>query len=84
MKGKVIVSNKDFRFAAIASGDGDILIVEALDGDRFSIGNDVNTRGLGYADQGRMQNLSTGEEVEVLVQDVVSSMEEAISKCQGR
>ena len=84
MKGKVILSNKDFMFAAIACADGDILIVEALDGDRFSIGNDVNTRGLGYADQGRMQNLSTGEEVEVLVQDVVSSMEEAISKCQGR
>jgi hypothetical protein len=31
-----------------------------------------------------MQNLSTGEEVEVLVQDVVNSKEEAVLKCQGR
>ena len=84
MKGKVILSNKDFMFAAIACADGEILIVEALDGDRFFIGHDVNTRGLGYADQGRMQNLSTGEEVEVLVQDVVSSKEDAVLKCQGR
>jgi hypothetical protein len=41
----------------------------------------VNTRRLGYADQGRVRNISTGEEVEILVQDVVSSMEDAISKC---
>jgi hypothetical protein len=83
MKGKVIISNKDFMFAAIACGDGDILIVEALDGNRFSIGDNVNTRELDYADQGRMQKMSTGEEVEVLVQDVVSSKEDAILKCQG-
>jgi hypothetical protein len=83
MKGKVLLSNKDFMFAAIACGDGDILIVEALDGNRFSIGDDVNTRELGYADQGRVRNVTTGEEVEVLVQDVVSSKEDAILKCQG-
>jgi len=50
MKGKVILSNKDFMFAAIACADGEILIVEALNGDRFSVGNGVNTRGLGYAE----------------------------------
>ena len=84
MKGKVVISNKDFKFAAIASGNGETLIVEALDGNRFSIGDEVNTGGLGYADQGSMRNLSTGEEVEVLVQDVVNSKEEAVLKCQGR
>ena len=84
MKGKVVISNKDFVFAAIACEDRDVLIVEALDGDRFTLGDNFNTRGLGYADQGRMRNISTGEEVEVLVQDVVSSVDEAVLKCQGR
>jgi hypothetical protein len=31
-----------------------------------------------------MRNIATGEEVEVLVQDVVSTVEEAARKCQGR
>lgn|GEM_PF-4532169 len=84
MKGKVVISNKDFVFAAIACEDRDILIVEALDGDRINLGDKFNTRGLGYADQGRMRNIATGEEVEVLVQDVVSTVEEAARKCQGR
>jgi hypothetical protein len=84
MKGKVVKSNKDFKYAAITCEDGDILIVETLNGERFSTGDLVHTRGLGYADQGKMRNLSTGEEVGVLVQDVVKTVEEAIEQCRGR
>ena len=84
MKGKVVIPNQGFKFAAIACEDSDILVLEPLYGDSLSLGDNVNTRGLGYADQGCMRNITTGEEVEVLVQDIVSTMEEARRRCQVR
>lgn len=81
MNATVVMINREMGMVAAKTPDGDYVIIEILGEYEIGIGHDVSHRDFTSLGGEQYQNLTTGKTMEVYVQNLCPTIEQAKEQC---